>query len=670
MSTTDTTLALQSVNTIRTLSIDAVQRANSGHPGLPLGAAPMAYVLWERHLKHSPSNPDWPDRDRFVLSAGHGSMLLYSLLHLTGYDLSMDDIKDFRQWKSKTPGHPEWHDTPGVEATTGPLGQGVTNAIGMAIAERALAHRFNSPDHTLVDHHTYALVSDGDLMEGVALEAISYAGHLKLGKLIFLYDSNDISLDGPLSMTFTENTAAKFEACGWQVLTVEDGDEDLDGIDAAITAAKAETGRPTMIEVRTTIGYGSPNKAGSAKAHGSPLGDDEVALTKEALGWDPAKKFHVPADVAEHMNAAVARGKAAEKNWNETLASVKSAHPEVARAWDEAMQGKLPKGWDADVPAYKTGDKLATRVAGGDALNAIAAHVPWLMGGDADLSSSTKTNLKDEGSFDGQSGAGRNLHFGVREHAMGGICNGMAYHGGIRPYGSTFLCFSDYMRGAVRLAALNRLPAIYVWTHDSIALGEDGPTHQPVEHVLSLRAIPNLTVFRPADAAETADAWRWTMENPKGPVAFILGRQGITVLSRDGAEKNTGPGRGAYILADAKGGAPEAIILATGSEVATAMEAWEQLTKDGARVRLVSMPSWEIFAAQDAQYREHVLPANVTARVSIEAGVTLGWERWIGSSGIAIGVDRFGASAPAEVLLEKYGLTAGHVESAVRKVMK
>jgi transketolase len=667
----DTALEQLSVNAMRILAIDAVQKANSGHPGLPLGAAPMAYVLWQRHLKHNPKDPLWPDRDRFVLSAGHGSVLLYALLYLTGYDLGMDDLQDFRQWGSRTPGHPEYRLTPGVEATTGPLGQGTANAVGMAIAERMLAHRFNRPGHTIVDHRTYALVSDGDLMEGVSGEAASLAGHLKLGRLIYLYDCNHVSLDGPTSLTFsTEDVAARYRAYGWQVLHIPEGNTDTQAIDAALAAAEADGTRPSLIIVETTIGYGSPNKQGKAAAHGSPLGVEEVALTKKTLGWDPEKFFYVPGQVLAHFREAVDRGRRAQEDWQQRLADYARSHPDLALEWEQSMRGELPAGWDADIPIWKAGESVATRSAGGKAQNAIAARLPRLVGGDADLSSSTETVIKDGGSFDGQSGAGRNLHFGVREHAMGAIANGIAYHGGLRPFVATFFCFSDYMRPAVRLAALNELPVICVWTHDSVALGEDGPTHQPIEHLMSLRAMPRLSVVRPCDANETAEAWRWAMTHRDGPVALILTRQKVPVLDRSRYAPASEVARGAYVLADARGTAtPDAIIIATGSEVHPALAAQELLAKDGLRVRVVSMPCWEAFEAQSAAYRESVLPAAVTARVSVEAGVTLGWHRWIGDRGIAIGVDRFGASAPAERLAKELGFTPERVVEAVRALV-
>jgi transketolase len=658
------------INTMRTLSIDAVQKANSGHPGLPLGAAPMAYVLWQNHLRHNPRNPRWPDRDRFVLSAGHGSMLLYSLLHLTGYDLKMDDLKAFRQWGSRTPGHPEFGLTPGVEATTGPLGQGSSNAVGMAIAERALAHRFNQEDLAIVDHFTYALVSDGDLMEGISAEAASLAGHLRLGKLVYLYDSNDVTLDGPASLSFTtEDVEKRYQAYGWQVLRVKDGDRDLDAIEKAIVAARAETSRPSLIIVHTTIGYGSPNKQGKAAAHGSPLGAEEVALTKKALGWDPEAQFHLPEEALARFRAAVAKGEGLEGEWNERLKELEKRQPDLAAEWHRRFRGELPSGWDEKLPRFKAGEKLATREASGKVLNAIAGAVPELIGGDADLSSSTKTALEGMGSFDGRTGAGRNLHFGVREHAMGGIVNGIAYHGGLRGYCSTFFCFSDYMRPPVRLAALSHLPAIYVWSHDSIGVGEDGPTHQPVEHLMALRAVPNLHVLRPADASETAEAWRWAMERTAGPTALVLTRQKIGNIDREGRGDASGLRKGGYVLADPPEGGARAIVIATGSEVEIALQAQAKLAGEGIRCRVVSMPCWELFEAQDSSYKESVLPSAIPARVSVEAGVTFGWSRWIGSEGKAIGVDRFGASAPGEAIYEKLGITSEAVISAVKSLL-
>jgi len=645
------------INTIRTLSIDAVQKANSGHPGLPLGAAPMAYVLWHNHLKHDPRAPTWFDRDRFVLSAGHGSALLYSLLHLTGYDLPLSELEQFRQWGSKTPGHPEWHHTPGVEATTGPLGQGAANAIGMAIAERYLGHLFNRPGHEIIDHQTYALVSDGDVMEGVVLEAASLAGHLGLGKLTFLYDANNVTLDGPLSLTMSEDVGARFAACGWHLQHVDKGDTDLGSIDGAIQAAKAEHDRPSLIVVKTTIGYGSPKKAGTSSAHGSPLGEAEVAATKTALGWDPSKKFYVPDAVRAHLGKAVVAGEAAHAKWRERFAAYKAAHPDLAAQLEQAIAGELPAGWDAGLPSFK--DPIATRSASGKVLGALAAKIPWLFGGDADLGGSTKTIVAG-GDFD-RKAEKRNLRFGIREHAMGSIGNGMLYHGGCRPYVSTFFVFSDYMRPPVRISALNGQGAIFVWTHDSIGLGEDGPTHQPIEHLMSLRAMPNLAVFRPADANEAITGWKIALRRTAAPTALVLSRQDLPILTPgdDSAE------RGAYVLADGK----DVLLIATGSEVSLAMTARQQLAEAGVSARVVSMPCWELFAAQPQSYRDQVLPPAHHRRISIEAGVTMGWREHVGDRGVAIGVDRFGASAPGEVLMEKLGITPEAVVAAAKRLI-
>jgi transketolase len=650
-------------------AIDAVERANSGHPGLPLGAAPMAYVLWQNHLRHNPRNPAWPDRDRFVLSGGHGSMLPYALLHLTGYSVTMDDLQQFRQWGSRTPGHPEFRVTPGIEATTGPLGQGLANAVGMAIAERHLARRFNRPGHTIVDHWTYALCSDGDMMEGVAAEAASIAGHLRLSRLVVLYDANEISLDGPTSMTFSEDVGMRFESYGWDVRSVADGDHDLQGVDAALKAAREDTERPSLIIVRTTIGFGSPNKAGTYQVHGSPLGADEAKLTKSALGLDPEAAFAVADDVRRHFEAAIERGARLEQDWNDRFAAYKTAHCDLAVEWQQTMDGALPAGWDADIPTFDAGEKLATREASGKVMNALATRVPFFLGGDADLSSSTKTALEGVGSFEGLRGSGRNLHYGVREHAMGAISNGLAYHGGVRTFASTFFVFSDYMRPPVRLAAMNGLPVIYVWTHDSVAVGEDGPTHQPIEQLASLRALPNLVVLRPADANETAEAWRFAMGWTEGPVALVLTRQKIAAVPEIREAARAGVPRGAYVVADAEGGGPEAVIIATGSEVSVAMEARLLLHADGVRARVVSMPSWELFERQSGVYRESVLAPGVAARVSVEAAATLGWSRYLGTEGRAIGIDRFGASAPASVNMEKFGFTAEQVAATVRELV-
>ena len=653
-----TDLPMLAINTIRTLSIDAIQKANSGHPGLPLGCAPMAYTLWQRHLTHDPRAPQWFDRDRFVLSAGHGSMLLYSLLHLTGYDLPLEQLQQFRQWGSKTPGHPEWHHTPGVEATTGPLGQGAANAVGMALAERFLASYFNRPGHEIIDHQTYALVSDGDVMEGVAYEASSIAGHLQLGKLLYLYDANHVTLDGPLSLIMSEDVGARYAACGWHVQHVEHGDRDLAALDAAITAAKAETTRPSIIVINTTIGFGSPKKAGTSGAHGSPLGEAEVAATKTALGWDPQKQFFVPDEVRTHMGEGIKRGAAAHAAWRERFAAYKAAHPDLAMQLELAIRGELPAGWDQGLPAFS--GATATRSASGKVMAALAAKIPWLVGGDADLGGSTKT-IVPGGDYDAK-GQGRNLRFGIREHAMGAIGNGMLYHGGVRSYVSTFFVFSDYMRPSVRLASLNKQPAIFVWTHDSVGLGEDGPTHQPVEHLMALRAIPNLAVFRPCDGNETTVGWKVAIEGKSGPTGLVLSRQDLPTVTQPGAP---GAERGAYVLADGS----DTIIIASGSEVAVALAARDELAKQNISARVVSMPCWELFEAQGPAYREQVLPRARWQRVSVEAGVTFGWREYIGDRGVAIGIDRYGASAPGEVVLEKLGISAAAVTAAVLRML-
>ncbi len=660
------------VNTLRTLSIDAVQKANSGHPGLPLGAAPMAYVLWQKHLRHDPSTPHWADRDRFVLSAGHGSSLLYSLLHVTGYPVTLDDLKSFRQWHSKTPGHPENFATVGIEATTGPLGQGAANSVGMAIAERMLAARFNKPGHTLVDHSTYALLGDGCMMEGLVAEAASLAGQMQLGKLVWLYDSNDITLDGPTSLSFSvEDVAARFRAYGWHIHKVVDGNMDLAGIDRALQEAKAQSSKPTLIVVKTTIGFGSPAKQGTSEAHGSPLGPDEVAVTKAALGWDATSNFFVPEEVREHFAQSAKRGAAAREQWNKSFNAYASAFPELAAEFERRMQGDLPADFDVrcerELPSWEAGPGAATRDAGGKAQNALAAIVPELCGGDADLSCSTKTGLVKESAFDANNHGGRNIHFGVREHAMGALANGMLFHGGVRPFVATFFVFSDYMRPAVRLAALCRLPLILVWTHDSVAVGEDGPTHQPVEHLASLRAMPNLRVVRPADPNECAQAWRLALESESTPVALILSRQKLPALAGTKERAREGVARGAYVLSEASGGSAQVLLIATGSEVALAVEAQKRLALEGLRARVVSMPCWASFSAQDATYKDSVLPPTLHARVSIEAGATFGWERWIGDSGVALGIDKYGASAPGERVLAEYGFTPERVVEAAKR---
>ena len=665
----------QCIDLLRFLSVDMVQKANSGHPGLPLGAAPMAYALWTRQLKHNPANPHWPDRDRFVLSAGHGSALLYSLLFATGYDLTLDDLQHFRQWGSRAPGHPEYGHTPGVEITTGPLGQGLANAVGMAIGEAHLAARYNRDGHVVIDHRTWAIVSDGDLMEGVASEAASLAGHLKLGKLICLYDDNYVTLAGGTDITFSEDRAKRFEAYGWQTIQVADGN-DLAAIDAALLEARTDTTRPTLILVRTHIGYGSPEQD-TFKAHGSPLGVEDVRKTKEKLGWPVEPDFLLPPPALAHFREALDRGVAAERAWNSRMDVYTKAFPELAAELQGRLEGELPAGWDADIPVFPTDAKgLATRVAGGKVMNAIAPKLPALGGGSADLDPSTHTALKDLGDFNpplapgednqgsdggGWSHAGRNLHFGVREHAMGAIVNGLAAHGGTVPYGATFLIFSDYMRPPMRLAALMGLHVIYVFTHDSVALGEDGPTHQPIEQLASLRAIPNLTVIRPADANETAVAWKVALETKKRPVLLALTRQNVPTLDRRRYASADGLRRGAYVLGDAPDGKPALILIASGSEVGLIVEAAEKLQADGIAVRCVSMPSWELFDAQPQAYRDQVLPPDVPARLAVELGVPQGWDRYIGAHGDMLGIDHFGASAPAEVLLREFGFTVANV---------
>ena len=656
------------VDTIRTLSIDAVQKANSGHPGAPMGAAPMAYVLWTRFLRHAPTHPDWVDRDRFVLSAGHASMLLYSLLHLTGYAVSLEDLESFRQWGSITPGHPEHGLTPGVEATTGPLGQGLTNAVGMAIAERRLAAEYNRPDHAIVDHWTYVIASDGDLQEVIASEAASLAGHLRLEKLVVLYDDNHIQLDGPTSMAWSEDVPARFEAYGWHTQRVEDGN-DLIAIEAAIERARTD-GRPSLIAVRTHIGYGSPNKQDSQKAHGAALGPEEVRLTKEVYGWDPDRSFYVPDEAREHFRAAVAEGDALVSEWQARFERYHDAHPEAAAEFHRRVtRAGLATGWDADLKAYDVAAEVATRNAGHDAIQALAPRVPELFGGAADLSESNLTDVKGEANFEADQ-AGRNLRFGVREHAMGGIANGLAYHGGFIPYAGTFLNFSDYMRGSVRLAALSRLHVIYVWTHDSVGLGEDGPTHQPVEHYAALRALHNLCFVRPGDANETSAAWAFAVARRDGPVALALTRQKLPVLPGTAENAREGVVRGCYILREASGGAPALIMIGTGSELQLAFAAAQTLEGEGIQTRVVSLPCWEQFEAQDQAYRDTVLPPAVRNRVSVEIGVPLGWERWVGDNGAIIGLDHFGASAPAPAIFEHLGFTAEHVTDVARRVVR
>jgi transketolase len=665
---TDRDLDQLCVNTIRFLAADAVQQAKSGHPGLPMGAAPMAYVLWTRFLHHHPANPAWPDRDRFVLSAGHGSMLLYALLHLTGYDLPLDEIKRFRQWGSKTPGHPEFGLTPGVEATTGPLGQGLANAVGMAIAERHLAARFNKTGHTVVDHHTYALCSDGDLMEGVAAEASSLAGHLGLGKLLVLYDDNLISLAGKASLSFSEDVPRRFEGLGWHTQAVPDG-TDLAAIEKAIRDAKAETGRPSLIAVRTIIGYGAPKKAGTSEAHGEPLGEAELRGAKQALGWPLEPPFLLPEPALNRFREAVAQGARAEADWQARFAAWQHAFPDLAAEWANGQARALTPGWDRDLPTFPPDTPVATRDASGAVLAAVSPRLPHLVGGDADLSPSTKTLVKTAGSFERDTPAGRHLHFGVREHAMGSIANGITYHGGLLVFCGTFFVFSDYMRPPVRLAALAELPVVYVWTHDSIGVGEDGPTHEPVEHLAALRAMPNLVVIRPGDAAETVVAWQVALARRHGPTALVLTRQKIPVLDRAVHAPADGLRRGAYVLIEAAGGPPELILIGTGSELQLAVAARTALAKDGIRARVVSMPSWELFEAEPENYRDAVLPRTVTRRLAVEAGASFGWDRWIGTSGAVVGVDRFGASAPGETVMKELGFTVEHVVARARALL-
>jgi len=648
------------VNTIRTLSMDAVEAAQSGHPGMPMGMADVAYVLWTRILRHNPKNPEWFNRDRFILSAGHGSMLLYSLLHLSGYDLPLEDIRMFRQMHSKAPGHPEYGMTPGVETTTGPLGQGFATGIGMAMAEAHLAARFNSYAEGLVDHFTYAIVSDGDLMEGITHEAASMAGHLKLGKLIYLYDSNRISIDGSTDLAFTEDVDTRFQAYGWHTKQV-DG-HNREEVEQAIRTAQTELERPSLIVCRTHIGYGSPNKQDSADSHGAPLGADEIRLTKERLGVDPDKTFHIPDEVASHMAGAVERGEALELKWERLHDKFSNEHPEQAALFTRCRNRILPDHLEELLPVFEADDKgLATRASSGKVINVLATKIPQLVGGSADLTGSNKTEISNSGSFQPGSYGERNIHYGVREHAMGAAMNGMSLHGGVIPFGGTFLIFSDYCRPAIRLAALSRVPAIYVFTHDSIGLGEDGPTHQPIEQLASLRAMPNLLVLRPADANETAWAWKVAIEKSDGPSLLALTRQSVPTFDRPDYAPASLTQRGGYVLRDAIGGKPRLILMATGSEVNLTMEAARRLESDGVAVRVVSMPSFELFANQPEAYRETVLPSDVTARISVEAGSTFGWERWVGSQGVAMGIDRFGESAPYQELYEMAGLTPDHI---------
>ncbi|HET9515328.1 MAG TPA: transketolase [Gemmatimonadales bacterium] len=652
-------------NTIRCLSMDAVQQADSGHPGMPMGMADVATVLFSQFLRFDPDAPEWPDRDRFVLSAGHGSMLLYSLLHLSGFDLSLDDLRRFRQLHSRTPGHPEVADTPGVETTTGPLGQGFGNAVGMAIAERLLADRFNRPGHQVVDHHTWVFASDGDMMEGVASEAASLAGHLQLGRLTVVYDDNRITIDGETTLTFSEDVGRRFAAYGWQVQQVDDGN-DLDAIDRAYAAALAETTRPSLIVLHTVIGDPAPTRKNTAKAHGEPLGRNEVAATKAILGW-PEEPFHIPDEALADMRRCVDRGRQVQAEWERRFESFKRAHAELASQFEAAMEGRLPEGWDRDLPEFPAEGGLATRQASQQVLSALVQSIPALAGGSADLAGSTGVNLKHGGSFSA-SATGRSFHWGVREHAMAAVMNGMAAHGGVRPYGSTFLAFADYMKPSIRLAALMQLPVIYIFTHDSIGLGEDGPTHQPIEHLAMLRVIPNLTVIRPADAAETREAWRVALENRDGPTAIVLTRQKLPILDRAALGGAADARRGGYVLYEPAGG-PEAIIIATGSEVPVALAAARKLGSEGVKARVVSLPSWEVFRRQPEAWRNQVLPPGIRSRVSIEAASDFGWLPWVTEDGESIGINRFGASAPGDRLFQEFGFTSERVADAVRRVL-
>jgi transketolase len=664
--TDNSDLQSKAINTIRFLSADAVQKANSGHPGLPMGDAAMAYTLWTRYLRFNPANPHWPNRDRFVLSGGHGSMLLYSLLYLTGYDLQLSEIENFRQWGSRTPGHPEYGHTPGVEVTTGPLGQGFGNGVGMAIASAHLAAIFNRPEFDVIDHWVYAIVTDGDLMEGVSSEAASLAGHLKLGRLVYLYDNNHVSIDGDTSIAFTEDRAARFVAYGWHVQTVGDGN-DVQAIDRAIQAARQDP-RPSLIVVRTHIGYGLPTRQDTEKAHGEPPGDEELDGAKKKLGWPVSPRFLVPEDVLAHFRQALPRGQKLEEQWNDLMNRYRAAYPDLASELDRRLAGDLPKEWDRDLPEYPADAKgMATRASSGKVLNALAKHIPELIGGSADLTPSNKTWIDGSPSFQPESLQGRNFHFGVREHGMGAIVNGMAVHGGVIPYGGTFLVFSDYMRPAIRLSALSQYPSIWVYTHDSIGLGEDGPTHQPIEHLAALRAIPHLVTIRPADANEAREAWKVAVERRHGPTTLIFSRQNTPTLDRSVYAPAEGLRRGAYVLADLGDADPELILMASGTEVSLIVEAGTRLAAEGVNIRLVSFPSWELFESQDQNYRNEVLLPAVKARLAVEAGVAQGWERWVGDAGKTITLDRFGASAPYERIYQELGFT---VENIMKKALE
>ncbi len=656
------------VNTIRTLSIDAIERANSGHPGMPMGAAPMAYALWSKMMDHNPQNPDWVNRDRFVLSAGHGSMLLYSLLHLFGYGVTIDDLKNFRQWGSNTPGHPEYRYTPGVEATTGPLGQGIAMAVGMAMAERHLASTYNRDRFDIVDHYTYSICGDGDLMEGVSAEAASLAGHLKLGRLIVMYDSNDISLDGELNLAFSENVAQRFEAYGWQVIRVEDGN-DIDAILKALEDAKSELNKPTLIEVKTTIGYGSPNKSGKSDSHGAPLGKDEAVLTKQYYEWSYEEPFYVPETVKEHFNELKEAGIQKEKHWVAQFEQYKQAYPELAHQFENAINNTLPAQFEDHLPVFEEGEKLATRDASSKVINSVSEVLPQFIGGSADLASSNKTLMNKEENFSAQAYQGRNVWFGVREFAMGSTLNGMALHGGLKVFGATFFVFSDYLRPAIRLAALMRIPVTYVFTHDSIAVGEDGPTHEPIEQLASLRAMPGLSVIRPADGNETVAAWRLALESEEKPTALVLTRQGLNTIACTAEQAYDGVNKGAYIVSKSEKREIDALLLASGSEVNLAIEAQNELEREGIYVNVVSMPSWDRFEEQSKEYKQTVIPPNVKHRLAIEMGASLGWSKYIGESGDVLAIDQFGASAPGDVVIEEYGFTVENVMKKVKQLI-
>ncbi|WP_202708226.1 transketolase [Sporosalibacterium faouarense] len=652
------------VDTIRFLAVDGVEKANSGHPGMPMGAAPMAHTLWSKFLKGSGKDPNWADRDRFVLSAGHGSMLIYSLLHLYEYDVNMDDLKNFRQWGSKTPGHPEYGHTPGVETTTGPLGQGISTAVGMALAERRVAAEFNTEDFSIVDHYTYVIAGDGDLMEGVSSEAASLAGHLKLGKLIVMYDDNNITIDGTTKISFTEDVGQRFEAYGWEVISVKDSN-DIDELEAAIARAKKNTSKPTLIKVPTTIGFGSPNKAGKSSAHGSPLGKDEVNLTKEGLGWNTDEDFYVPQDVREYMDKIIVEKEEERQVWEKRFKEYRSKYPEKARAWDIWHSENVPAEAFEDEELFEFDEKLATRAAGGQVMNVLAKNIPNLMGGSADLNASTKTYLKGKGDFQAEDPTGNNVNFGVREHGMGAILNGMSLHGGLRVFGSTFLVFSDYMKPAIRLSGLMKQPVTYIFTHDSIGLGEDGPTHQPIEHLLMLRSIPNVTVFRPADAKESAVAWTEALKRTDGPSVLVFSRQGLPTLDEIKEDAH----KGGYVLVKEEKDTPDAILIGSGSEVSLLVEAHDKLKKEGIDTRVVSMLSWELFDQQSGEYKNEVLPKAITKRLSCEAGTTIGWRKYVGSEGVTIGIDGFGASAPGNVLMKEFGFTVENVVKNVRGML-